>query len=172
MDNQTTRWLTLGGVLGALTLIDLWLAAALPTMKLVLYTLSSLPMIVMVLETNKRSALIFYGATAALALLILPNTPLSALPYVLLLGLYGLVKAVAERMPSTVVEWVIKLVYCNVMTGLWYLLIVKLLLPDIVWPLPVGLLAVLAQVAFIGGDFVYSAAVWYYAKKIRPKLKF
>lgn len=167
MQNHT-RLLALGGILGALTLIDLWLAAIVPNLKLMLYGLSALPMAVIVIEGNRRLALIFYGATALLALLLLPGTPLSALPYVLVLGLYGLVKSLAEAGHNRIVEWVWKLLYFNATMAVYYLLIVTLLIPDIVWPVALWLLVLLAEAAFVAGDVIYSIAINFYEKRLRP----
>lgn len=165
-----TRSLTLAGILAACVLFLLYLAAMVPNLKAVLYGLSSLPMAVVVLETDKKTAAVFYAATAVLALLLLPDK-LAALPYVLVLGAYGLVKAYAEVMLSRLREWVVKLVYFILTMGIYYLLIVKLLLPAFVWPISPVWLGLAAAALFVVYDFVYTLAIQYYLQTIRPRLR-
>lgn len=167
---QKTRIITLGGILGALTILDLWLASIVPNLKLVLYGISALPIAVMVIEGNRHASLLFYVATAILSLLLIPRAPLSSLPYVLVLGLYGLVKSIAEANKNPVLEWIIKLFYFNATMALYYILIVTIFVPDVAWPLPLWALVIIAEVAFVLCDFLYSYAIQFYERMIRSKL--
>ena len=104
------RDLALAGIMTAVTVILLFAAMIVPNLKLVLYGLSSLPMAALLLKPTAAPESCFYIATAALALILLPDK-MAALPYVTVLGLYGLIKAVAEKFPNRIIEWTIKEIY-------------------------------------------------------------
>lgn len=168
MDNN--KDLALAGIMTAVTVVILFAAVILPNMKIVCYGLSSLPMAALLLETNKRTGVMFYIATAALAMVLLPDK-LAALPYVTVLGLYGLIKSIAERFPNRVVEWTIKGIYFNATLFLYGFLVYKLFMPDLEFPIPLWAVILCAEGLFVAYDYIYSICVWYYEKMIRKNVK-
>lgn len=166
---MNARSLALAGLLAAGVMILLYMAMIVPNLKAVLYGLASLPMAVVVLETDRKTAVLFYLATAGLALILLPDK-MAALPYVLVLGGYGFVKSLAETKTSRFLEWVLKLLYFDIALILYYFLIAKILFPAIVWPLSPVWLGLAAQGLFVLYDYVYSLAIHYYLRFLRPHI--
>lgn len=167
---NNNKELALAGIMTAVTVILLFAAMIIPNMKLVFYGLSSLPMAVLLLETNRRTGIMFYIATAVLAMVLLPDKT-AALPYVTVLGLYGLTKAIAEKFPNRVVEWIIKELYFNATLFIYGLLIYKIFIPDITFPIPIWAIVICAEVIFVAYDYIYSICVWYYEKMFRQNVK-
>ncbi|MCD8498875.1 MAG: hypothetical protein LRY35_02645 [Clostridiales bacterium] len=66
--NATTRALTLGGLLSALSLLFLVIGAVSPTADLSLYALSSLPVAIAVIELGQRRAWLVYLAVSLIGL--------------------------------------------------------------------------------------------------------
>ena len=164
------RYLALAGIMTAVTVILLFAAMIVPNLKLVLYGLSSLPMAALLLETNRRTGIMFYIATAALALILLPDK-MAALPYVTVLGLYGLIKAVAEKFPNRIIEWTIKEIYFNATLFLYGLLIYKVFMPNITFPIPIWAVVLCAEALFVAYDYIYSICILYYEKLFRQNIK-
>lgn len=166
---ENTRKLALAGIMTAITIIILFFAMVIPNLKLALYGLASLPMAVVVIECDKKTGLLFYIATAVLSFVLLPDK-VAALPYIVVLGLYGLVKSGAENRKNIITQWLIKLIYFNAALVLYLWLIIQIFLPDITFPIPLWILVLGAQVLFVAYDFIYSYCVAFYEKSIRPKV--
>jgi riboflavin transporter FmnP len=66
--NATTRALTLGGLLSALSLLFLVIGTVSPTADLSLYALSSLPVAIAVIELGQRRAWLVYLAVSLIGL--------------------------------------------------------------------------------------------------------
>ncbi|MDO4541220.1 MAG: hypothetical protein Q4C00_00125 [Bacillota bacterium] len=167
MDN--TRKLALAGIMTAFTVMILFGAMIVPNLKLFLYGLSSLPMAVVVMECDKKTGLLFYVASALLCFILLPDK-VAALPYIVVLGLYGLIKAVAEGSPNTLTEWLIKIIYFNASLSLYLWLIIKIFIPNISFPIPLWIIIIGAEAIFVAYDFIYSYCVSFYEKSLRPKV--
>lgn len=167
MDN--TRKLALAGIMTGITIIILFFAMVIPNLKLALYGLASLPMAVVVIECDKRTGLLFYIATGVLSFILLPDK-VAALPYIVVLGLYGLVKSGAESTKNAVTQWLIKLIYFNAALGIYLWLVVQIFMPNITFPIPLWILIIGAEALFVAYDFIYSYCVAFYEKSIRPKV--
>ncbi|MEG0874152.1 MAG: hypothetical protein RSB05_00895 [Clostridiales bacterium] len=167
---EKNRTLALAGIMTAFTVIILFFAMVIPNLKLVLYGLSSLPIAVILIECDKKTAGLFFTATAVLALILIPDKT-AVLPYVVVLGFYGFIKAIAEKFTNNIVEWAIKIIYFNATLAIYLWLVLAIFLPNIVLPIPLWVLIIGAEVGFVIYDFIYSACIWYYEKQIRPKIK-
>lgn len=99
--------LALGGVLTALAVVLLLLTAS-PVATVALAAVAGLTGIPLVIELNKRAALLQYAAVAVLALLLVPAWEGKAL-YIGFFGYYAVVKAALEgrRLPRAA-EWACK----------------------------------------------------------------
>lgn len=110
----------IGGVLTALSLLLLYLAALLPTGQLAVVALAGLAPAAAVITGGFATGFLCYGATSLLSLLLLPGKG-CALLYTLLLGLYPVLKGLIERIRKLALEIVLKLAFFNlVLTVLWF----------------------------------------------------
>ncbi len=109
--------LALGGVLAALAVALLLLTAS-PVATAALAAVAGLTAIPLVIEINKRAALLQYAAVAALALLLVPAWEGKAM-YIGFFGYYATVKAALEgrRLPRAA-EWACKIaVFATALTA-------------------------------------------------------
>ncbi len=160
--------ISITGMMGALALLFLYLAAILPVGKLSMYAIASLFTIAMCIEQRTLFAIIMFIGVSGLSLLILPNI-LAALPYVLFFGHYGIAKYHFEQIKDKVFAFALKLIYFNAGLMLNYFLARNIMLdsiPDFLkdsfW---IFLLA--AQVVFVAYDFIYSQLAMLYYNRIR-----
>ncbi len=169
-DAIKTKRIALNGILGALTVICLVLAAILPTNRLSLYALSSFFVAVSIIESGVKAGWIFYVATCLLALIVVPNK-LGIIPYVIFYGMYGIVKYYIEKLNKIIVEYMLKLVFFNICVGIAALTVIEFFGFKLAVELPWWLLIIALQVIFFLYDIVYTLFINFYRGKLRRKLK-
>jgi hypothetical protein len=167
-----TKKIALNGILGALAVICVLLAAILPTNKISLFALSSFFVAVSILETGARAGWIFYAATSLLALIVVPDK-LGVIPYAVFFGLYGIIKFYIEKLDKIIVEYILKYVYFNACVAVAVLTVKELFMHDIVISdkIPWWLLILALEVVFFIYDYVYTLFIHYYRDRLKPKLK-
>ena len=107
------KQITLSAMCIALTVLSLYAAAVLPTMRIACYFLSSVFVYILCAEQAYLSAFLVYAASVALGLLLLPSKA-ALIPYALLLGHYGIFKTfLDEHIGDRLVGSVLKLLYCD-----------------------------------------------------------
>jgi hypothetical protein len=155
----------------SMSLLFLYLASILPTMRIAMYFLSSVFIMGLVLEEEIGLAFLMFAAVSLLALLLMPNR-LRVVPYVLFFGHYGIGKYyIQTHVRDKVVGYILKLLYYNIAIGLMYLLARQVLFEDLPFDdVAFWLLVVLAEVAFVVYDFVFSKVTSYYFNNIRRLL--
>lgn len=165
----------------ALAVLLLFLENIAPTGRLGFYALSAFLTAVVIIECGIYHTFAFYVASSLLALLILPNK-LEVLPYILFLGVYGIVKYYAEKPKSRILEFIIKLLFFNGMIFVFYLFlktfIFELMAEILPWtsvladvPGYVWIAVFLAgQGLFIFFDYVYTLFIRWYIAKVRKHL--
>jgi len=155
----------------AMSLVFLYLASILPTMRFVAYFLSSVFVMGLVLEEEIGLAWLMFVVVSLLSLLLMPNM-LRVVPYVLFFGHYGIGKYyIQTRVKDKVVGYVLKLLYYNVALVLMYLLARQIIEQDLL-SLGVGLWLVLigAEAAFVLYDYLFTKVTAYYFNNIRRLL--
>ncbi len=169
-DAINTKRIALNGILGALAVICLVLAAILPTNRLSLYALSSFFVAVSIIESGVKAGWIFYAATCLLALIVVPYK-LGIIPYVIFFGMYGIVKYYIEKLDKIVVEYILKFAFFDICVGIAALTIIEVFGFSLAVELPWWLLIIALQVVFFLYDIVYTLFINFYRGKLRPKLK-
>jgi hypothetical protein len=169
--NPESYTLSLAGMMTALSLLFLYLAAILPTARLSMYAVASLFSITLCIEQRTIYALIMFIAVSGLALLIVPNITI-ALPYIMFFGHYGIAKFHIEKLKDKIFAFVLKLAYFNAFLILMYFVTRAVLLdsvPDFLKDNFWIFLAV-AQGVFIVYDFLYSKLASLYFNRFRKFL--
>ena len=120
MDRKETGTIALGGICLALTMVFLFGASFVPGIELTLYALSSLFVVVMVIERGPGSGLLLYAAAVILGLILVPNK-LGMLPYICLFGYYGVAKYYIEKNCRPKMQLAVKIILFAVIlaVGLW-----------------------------------------------------
>lgn len=148
------------GLLTALSVVLLWLAAAVPAIGLGGCVCAGVLPAVMLSKRKVRAGAIIYVSTAILALILLP-TKKYALAYTFLFGIYPFIKYAIERLNNLPLEWVCKLIYATIAFVILYF-IVKLgfiVLGGRLSNQPVFILVTLFFIAFIFYDIVFSKII-------------
>ena len=166
--HRTAHRISLTAMFASMSLLFLYLASVLPTMRIAMYFLSSVFVMGLVIEEEIGLAMLMYAAVSLLSLLLMPNL-LRVVPYVLFFGHYGIGKYyIQTRIKDKVVGYVLKLLYYNLALVLMYLLARQILIEDVfVTGIPFWLFIVIAEVAFVAYDYAYAKVTTFYFNNIR-----
>ncbi len=101
-----------GGILTAISVILLYLTRLIPTNTLTLLALLSFIPPIALMEKGLKIAVLVYICTAISSFLFAPLN--ISLLYILLFGIYGIIKGFIERMNRPLIEVILKLVFFNI----------------------------------------------------------
>lgn len=165
---KQTRKLTTAALLTALTVGLMSIASLMPSGSIVLLVAASMLPAVVVLRCGLRWGMLCYVATALLLLLLFPGR-LKALLFVVVLGHYGVSKAIIERLRRLPQEWICKLALFNGTLALcWWL--VNMLTIQVALPLQLWLLWLLANGVFVLYDLGYTAMIAWYQRRFSGRV--
>nr|UWI50507.1 hypothetical protein NZ312_02115 [Clostridioides difficile] len=153
-----------GGVLLALNVILLTLTNIIPVNTLFIMGLASLLVSIVIMEWGFKSGIAFYIGSVALGFIVMASKS-QWIVYSLTFGMYGIVKYLIEKDRSIYVEYLMKLVFANIMIVILYFI-----LRTIVY-IPINIIIVVSfEAAFIIYDYVYSSFIDYYNNRLRKML--
>lgn len=169
MKRDKTFKITLGGICLALTIISIYAASVVPGIELTMFAIASLFTAVMLMETGVGGALLLYGGALIFGLLIVPNK-LAVIPYGFFFGYYGILKYYIEKLDGRMPQILLKLAFfaltlCVGMLGFKEIIIGSVPLPDF----PVIGLIIVGIFMLMLYDFVYSALISFYMRRIQKK---
>ena len=158
---RKSKMIALGGILAALCIICLYLAVHLPTNRLFFYSLASIFVSFIILESGMKSGWLFYMTTSALSMFIIPNK-ISLLPYLVFFGLYGIIKCYIESINLIPLGLILKGVFFLACGGILYILYSQVFIINITLKLPLyGVFGIFLAVFFIY-DYIYSRIIAFY----------
>ena len=158
------------GIFTGISVVLLYMGTIMPTGKLTLYFLASLPVAITIIELGAGAGIAVYSTVCLLSLLISGNI-LGIVPFIFLFGHYPILKYYIEKGRKAAVELLLKLAVFNISGLLWYLLFKNLFMTVI----PVvftdnSILSAIAfavmQVVFLTYDYVFSKLLFYYESKL------
>lgn len=151
-------------MLTALGVFFIYLSSILPTSRMFLEGLTSCLILASIILMGTKNSIAVYAATAVLSFLVC-GIRLATISYVLVFGLYGFVKYYIEGLDKIVLEYVLKLVYCNICLAVLFA-IYKLFMPNL-FDIKAALyiIAIAAQFIFLVYDYLLSAFVTYFRKR-------
>jgi hypothetical protein len=158
------------GIFTGITVIFLYFGAIVPTGKLTLYFMASLPVAITIVEFGTGAGISVYFAACMLSALMGGNI-LGIVPFALFFGHYPIFKYYIEKGRKAVTEVMLKLVVFNASWLLWYLLFESLFTSVIPTQftgssaLFAAFIAVL-QVIFFIYDYIFSRLLFYYESKL------
>lgn len=162
-----TREITLGGIYSALSIIFLYLACILPTMKLAFaFAASCMPAFTCAECKSRKTSLICGISSGIIAALLMPKQGLGGVLSVFFSGAlcyYPSVKSLFETKLNIVWEWAAKLVYFSAISALIGFVSKRMGL-DVF-----NIFVCIA--AFSAYDILLSVVISYYIRKISPILK-
>lgn len=151
------------GIIIALTLIILYSSNLLPISTLSILTLASCLIPICILRTSIKNAILVYIACSILSFLIVPLN--IALLYTLFFGIYGLIKAFIEKLNKRSLELVIKLCSFNILVVILYF-ISSSILTTLNIKMPLFIIWIISQAAFILYDYALTLIISYYLNKL------
>lgn len=164
--SKSASRVALGGVLAALSLLLLYLAAVMPSGRIGMVAIAGLVPAAGVVSGGLFTGFLSYGAAAVLAFLLLPDKG-CALLYVIFFGLYPMVKSLIERLRKLPLELLLKLVFFNIVLAILlfgFSAFLFPMLPEFLHnTLPVYLVG---NVVFLVYDYGFSKLITYYASRI------
>ncbi len=117
----TSKDISLGGILTALTLIVLYLTVVLPINKLTLLALASFMITIALIRRNIKTALFVYISSCVLAFFMVPIN--IALLYATPFGIYNLIKYFIEQVQKSSLQLFLKFITFNMLLAISFGLI-------------------------------------------------
>lgn len=160
-----SRKVACGGLLLSINIILLLLINVIPINTLFLMGLASLPISIVIMEWGPKSGIAFYIASVVLGFIVMANKA-HWIIYILTFGLYGIVKYMIEKDRSIYIEYLLKIVFVNIIIAVIYFL----LKPFVYIQINV-ITILLFEVVFIVYDHVYTLFIEYYNQKLIKFIK-
>ena len=176
---RNTKKLTLSAILTALSVAFMALGAVVPTLVLTVSALSSLVIVFIYIEIGSPYTYLVWLAATLLSAVVYPGSILW-LEYLLVFGIYPLLKAYIEKTPRWL--WLIlKLLFAN------FAFFLLMMLYELIFKLPffdmsesffgltgsvlIPIIVALINIAFIAYDMFLTVSVKIYLLKYRQKFK-
>lgn len=154
------------GILLGVHTILLILINIIPMNTLFIMGIASLIISIIIMEFGPKSGVVFYLASIILSFLVINNKAQWVL-YNLTFGVYGLIKYIIEQDRSIYLEYILKIIFANIL-----LMITYFILKGFIY-IPINILTILAfQVVFMIYDSVYTKFIDYYETKIRKIINY
>ena len=159
--------IALPAVLGALTLVMLYIACAMPTGLWGWTAVAGLGPLAAVASLGVRSGFLCWGGVSILAFLLLPDK-FCAMLFMALFGLYPMIKALAERVSTLIGKYAFKLAFFNLALTVVFFTMGALMmasLPDLVGE-RIWLLYAAGNVVFLVYDYGLTKLIPFYLVRV------
>lgn len=160
-----SRKIAYSGVILALNSLILILINLIPTNTLFFMMISSFLVSIIVIEFDIKTAVLFSSASIIMGFIIIHNKVYFVV-YSLFFSFYGIFKYFIERKVNINIEYILKLIFANIILFVFYSISKEFILLK----LNIYLL-LFYQGLFLIYDKVYTSFVIYYKKNLRKKLK-
>lgn len=165
-----TKKTALGGLLLALTVIFLYAEAVMPTARLSLYALSSFMVSVIIINYSAKAGWGFYLASSLFAFIMIPDK-IGVIPYLAFFGIYGLIKYYIEKLKKRLPEYLLKLLFYNLVLVLGLLFMKEFVLGSVKFSGSLWILAALSEIVFLVYDYIYSMFIGFYTSRLSRHFK-
>ena len=170
-DRAAAERAVLAGIFGALSLLTLYLSALVPAGRLGLVAAAGIFPAGAVVSGGLSAGFLCYGAAGLLGLLLLPDKA-NALLYLLLFGLWPMVKSLIEGLRRLALEVLCKLVFFNGVLSLLWFGLRGMFLPFLPPALSQGWMVFLVgNLGFLLYDFGFSKVIAFYTVRIDRVLR-
>lgn len=168
MERQNrTKKLTFCGMMTALGILLLLMAAMMPGVRLALTAVAGVVAALVIVQYGLQYGLLTVIATSIIAVLLVPAKEIVLL-YAVFFGPYTLVKNLIERLHSLPFEWVLKLAFCIAVSALLFVFAdqVIAMVPDVL-AAHIWLFLPAVAVVFAAYDIVFSKLIVYVFQRMR-----
>lgn len=160
--------ITIGGISVALSIIIIYLTTIITINTIALLTLASAIIPIVIIRSNIKTAALVYISTSIISFFILPIN--FFILYLLLFGIYGLIKYFIEKLKKIPIEIVLKLVFFNIALIIGYLLS-STIIADLKLSLAPWILFIIAQAVFLIYDYALTIIITFYLQKLHDRIK-
>ncbi len=177
---KNTSKTALGAIITGLSVAIMLSTAIFPFMSYSVPALCGALIIIMVMECDKKWALLVYSAVSILSLLIVPDKS-AGIAYTFLFGYYPVLKSIFESKLPNWLSWVLKLSLCSVVLLLGYYISLYFFGIDtegIEWAIPylkkwfvAPLIIIFASIFFFMYDVVLTRLITIYNLNWRNKFR-
>ena len=171
---KTSYKVSIGGVIGALSLVMMLLTSLVPFGTFAFPTFAGILLICIVVEIGYGWSFLVYTVVSALSLLMLVDKE-AALYYTMFLGFYPILKGLVEKLRSRVIQYIIKSVIFNIcIVSAFFVSVYLFSIPKESFNL-FGIylpwvFLILGNLVFIPYDYCVSVMVMFYMQKFHPIL--
>lgn len=168
--SRKTRKITVAALLSAISVVFLYFAAIIPTGQMGFIALSCISGVAAVIECGMGGGIGVYVCASLLSFLILPNKNPSFI-YMLFFGYYPILKSIAEKQKSRVLEWIVKLAVFNVAAVVILRVFSLLTFSGVFEKLTLPVIIVALNVVYVVFDIGVSKVIGYYMARIHRAKK-
>lgn len=154
------------GILMALNLVLLFSINYIPFNTLFIMAISSLFVAVIIIEFGLKVGFAYTVGINMLAFFVIYNKA-QFIMYVLTFGIYGITKALIEKIDNIIVQGLVKLIYANIILAVVVYFVSQIVfLPELTVHLIIAF-----EIGFIVYDYVFSKGIDYYEEKLAKYIK-
>lgn len=158
---------TLSALLISLTIVLLALNTILPISTISILTVTSSIIPIAIIKTSVRNSILIYISSSLLGLLLLPKD--TVILYIMFFGIYGLIKFFIEKLNNLYFEIPLKIIFSSLVLLVYYFVFNSFInLSNI--DLPLYLIFIGANIAFLIYDYALTMLISYYIEKINNRL--
>ncbi|WP_294371997.1 hypothetical protein [uncultured Clostridium sp.] len=156
------------GILIALTLAILFAASLIPINTLSILAIASCLVPIAIIRTSIKYGVLVYLCSSILSFLFIPLN--IALMYSMFFGVYGIIKFFIEKINNLSYEILLKLITFNCILFAAYFLF-KLFITDFNIKLPIWIIILICQFAFLIYDYALTIVISYFLNRINSHIK-
>ena len=158
---------TLSALLVSLTIVLLALNTILPISTISILTVTSAIIPIAIIKTSVRNSILIYISSSLLGLLLLPKD--IVILYIMFFGIYGLIKFFIEKLNNLYFEIPLKIIFSSLVLLVYYFVFNSFInLSNI--DLPLYLIFIGANIAFLIYDYALTMLISYYIEKTNNRL--
>jgi len=158
---------TLSALLVSLTIVLLALNTILPISTISILTVTSAIIPIAIIKTSVRNSILIYISSSLLGLLLLPKD--IVILYIMFFGIYGLIKFFNKKLNNLYFEIPLKIIFSSLVLLVYYFVFNSFInLSNI--DLPLYLIFIGANIAFLIYDYALTMLISYYIEKINNRL--
>lgn len=161
----------IGGLSAAICLLLMFMTGMIPLSSYILPAMAGIVLIGVGQESGPKTAMLVYGVTSLLGLMIVPDRE-SILLFIMLLGYYPILRPRLQRLPR-IPRFILKLLLLNAVVLLFYLIMKYVFaIPDMADFVKFGAIffLLLVNFTFFMYDFLISQILVVYIRWFRPKI--
>lgn len=176
MKKKKSYNVTLCGIIAAISTMCMFFTGVMPLLSYTLPALSGAVLAVIVIEINKKWALLTYVAVSLLSVFLTPDKEAATL-FVMFLGYYPILKSTLEKVKFKTLELLLKVLCFNVAIFVSYQLIIKIFgMNELIEEFntfgrySMLIFVLLANAAFIMYDYALTGVITVYINVFRDKI--